>query len=737
MSITEDSFGRFSVGPCATVKGLRLIAMILACSVPILAHAAAAPGLITQSINDKDLVTLRGSTRPEMTPANDRGPVSDTLQLNHMYLLLNRSAAQESAAAELVEQLHDNASPLYHQWLTAEQVAARFGPAADDVGKVTSWLASHGFTVHAAYAANGVIDFSGPASAVLAAFHTEIHNLSVNGKHHIANASDPSIPAALAPAVQGVVSMSDFMPHPMVKPRKNYTISSQLQALVPGDLETIYNMNPLYARGISGKGQTIVVVEDTDLYTTADWYTFRKTFGLSQRYPQGTLQQLHPQPAGPYSGGAACAAPGINGDDGEAAVDVEWASAAAPSAAIILASCADTNTNFGGFIALQNLLTGRGRPPAIFSISYGSPESFPPPYNSYIFRLYQLAVLQGVTVFVSSGDAGADATDQFATAATSGLNVSGFATTPYNVAVGGTDFADAYFGTVSSYWSPTNRADFSSALSYIPEIPWNDSCAGKLVTSFLGFPQTYGPNSFCNSAEGAGFLIVAAGSGGPSSCAFGTPEMLGVVGGTCRGYPKPSFQYGIYGNPNDGVRDIPDVSLFASNGFWGHYYVFCYSDPTPGFGGAPCTGAPSTWAGAGGTSFASPIMAGIQSLINETSESYQGNPDYVYYALAQFSRYPSRSCNSSLGNQTSPQCVFYDVTLGDDDVNCLPLVRSGVTIGSFDCFFGGGTNGVLSTSTHSYQPAYVATTGYDYATGIGSVNAFNLAMSWPNSRLRH
>jgi subtilase family serine protease len=251
MSIKDDSFGRFSGGLRAMTKDLCLIAMILACSVPISAHAAAAPGLITQSINEKELVTLPGSIRPEMTPANDRGPVSDTLQLNHMYLLLNRSAAQESAAAELVEQLHDSASPLYHQWLTADQVAARFGPAADDVGKVTSWLASHGFTVHAAYAANGVIDFSGPASAVLSAFHTEIHNLSVNGRHHIANAGDLSIPAALAPAVQGVVSMSDFVPHPMVKPRKNYTISSELQALVPGDLETIYNMNPLYARGVS------------------------------------------------------------------------------------------------------------------------------------------------------------------------------------------------------------------------------------------------------------------------------------------------------------------------------------------------------------------------------------------------------------------------------------------------------------------------------------------------------
>jgi subtilase family serine protease len=732
MSITDDPMR-------VKVRVLSLLAMTFACSVPVLAQAAAAaPSLITQSINENNLVTLPGTVRTEMTPANDLGPVSDTLQLNHMYLLLNRSAAQESAAEELVEQLHDNTSPLYHQWLTADQIAAQFGPAAGDVSTVTNWLVSHGFTVHTTYAANGVIDFSGPASAIASAFHTQIHNLSVKGRHHIANASNLSIPAALAPAVQGVVSMSDFMPHPMLQPRKNYTISSTLQALVPGDLQTIYNINPLYARGVSGQGQTIVVVEDTDLFTTANWFTFRQTLGLTQRFPQATLSQVHPQPSGHYSGGAACADPGINGDDGEAAVDVEWSSAAAPSAAIVLASCADTNTNFGGFIAMQNMLTGRGRPPAIFSISYGSPESFPPPSNAYVFRLYQLAVLQGVTIFVSSGDSGADATDQFAPAATSGLNVSGFATTPYNVAVGGTDFADTFLGTVSTYWNTTNSADFSSAKSYIPEIPWNDSCAGALVTKFLGFPQTFGPNSFCNSTEGAGFLIVAAGSGGPSSCATGTPEMLGVVGGTCRGYPKPSFQRGIFGNPNDGVRDIPDVSLFASNGFWGHYYVFCYSDPTPNFGGAPCTGAPSTWAGAGGTSFAAPIMAGIQALINETSESYQGNPDYVYYALAELSRYPSSSCNSTLGNKTSPQCVFYDVTMGDDDVNCLPLVlQNGVTVGSFDCFFGGGTNGVLSTSTRSYQPAYVAGRGYDYPTGIGSVNAFNLAKSWPGSRLRY
>ncbi len=227
-------------------------------------------------------------------------------------------------------------------WLTSNEVAKRFGPSQEDVNTVTGWLESQGFTVHDVYLANGVIDFSGPASAIRKAFHTEIHNLSVNGKDHIANAIDPSIPAALAPAVRGIVSLNDFRPHPTYRPKANFNTSGGYQALVPGDLETIYNMNPLYARGISGQGQTIVVVEDTDLYTTDDWVAFRKAFGLAKKFPQGTLRQIHPHRSSNPSNGGACTDPGVNGDDSEAALDVEWATAAAPSAAIEMASCADT-----------------------------------------------------------------------------------------------------------------------------------------------------------------------------------------------------------------------------------------------------------------------------------------------------------------------------------------------------------------------------------------------------------
>jgi subtilase family serine protease len=546
--------------------------------------------------------------------------------------------------------------------------------------------------------------------------------------------SDPRVPAALAPAIAGVVSMNDFRPHPTVIPRSQYTFTykgATYYPLVPGDVATIYNMNPLYAERISGQGQTIVVVEDSDLYTADDWYSFRKTFGLVQKFPQGSFQQIHPQPSNNPNNGGPCADPGVNGDDGEAAVDAEWASAAAPAATIVLASCADTNTNFGGYIAMQNMLTGHGRPPGIFSISYGSAEpQNGATWNAYINELYETAVLQGVSVFVAAGDWGADTSDYWATAAVSGINVNGMASTPNNVAAGGTDFADTYFDQNATYWSATNGKYFNSALSYIPEIPWNDSCAGQLITRALGFATPYGALGFCNSelASEYGLLNTTAGGGGPSGCAFGAPSLStpNVVSGTCQGYPKPYYQKFVMGNPRDGVRDLPDVSLFASNGFWNHWYVICYSDPT--YGGVPCTGAPSGWAGAGGTSFSSPIMAGIQAMTNQAAGGYQGNPNYVYYSLAAFEYGSDRAaaCNSSLGNQVSSRCIFYDTTLGDNDVDCQ---------GTLNCYLPSGTYGVLSLSNSSYEPAYLATRGWDFATGLGSVNAYNLVINWPGVQL--
>jgi subtilase family serine protease len=682
------------------------------------ALADESPDLITASINDNDLVTMAGNTRPEANAANDRGLVADSFPMDHVMLLVRRPASRETALARLIDQQSNPKSRQYHRWLSASELGSKYGPSPRDLARISGWLGAHGFNVNLIYPSGVVIDFSGTAGQVREAFHSEIHELDVNGKPHFANMSDPRIPRAIAPAVIGIASLNNLMPHPTSHHRAQYTVGGGYYLTVPADLATIYSLNPLFTSGYSGAGQTIVVVENSDVYSTADWNTFRTTFGLKTAYPNGSFAQTHPAP-GPT--GAACSDPGVNGDDSEAILDAEWATAAAPSATIELASCADTST-FGGFIAHANLLT-LSPPPPIVSISYGESESIlGAGGNAYINSLYQQAAAEGVSVFVSSGDEGAASSDAGAAAATHGVAVSGLTSTPYNVSVGGTDFGDTYAGTASSYWNAANSAVYGSALSYVPEIPWNNSCGGSLLAHYLGYSATYGSAGFCNSSTGQSYLTTVSGSGGPSGCASGTASSSAVVSGSCAGYAKPSWQR-LVGNPSDGVRDIPDVSLFAANGLWGHYYVVCYSDPTAGRGGASCSGAPSSWSGFGGTSVSSPIMAGIQALANLRAGARQGNPNPVYYALAasEYGASGAPSCNSTLGKSAASSCVFYDITLGDMDVNCT---------GSNNCYLPSGTHGVLSTTNSAYQPAYGTNTGWDFATGIGSVNANNLVMAF-------
>lgn len=699
--------------------------------------SSSAAQLVKSAVVETQMVTLTGNTRPEAKAANDRGPVDGALSMEHMLLQLKRPADREAALTAHIEEMHQAGSASFHKWLTAEQLGEQYGPNSRDIEAVTAWVGGHGFKVNSVSKSGMVIDFSGTAEQVKAAFRTEIHNLYVKGEAHIANMQDPQIPAALADVVVGVASLNDFRPKPMhtkisaarvdgvtrsVVARPGAapadTVNSGYQLVVPDDLHTIYNFEPVYSRNVTGAHEEIVVVEDTNVYSTKDWTTFRDVFGLS-KYRYGSFTQVHP-------GG--CKNPGdVVGNDGEAILDAEYASAAAPNAAIVLASCADTETTFGGLLAVQSLIN-QPLPPPIISMSYGECEAgLGAAGNATFFSAYEQAAAEGVSMFVSSGDWGAAVCDAGDEAAEYGVAVNGFGSTPYNVSVGGTDFGDAYAGTVSEYWNSKNTATYGSAKSYIPEIPWNDSCASTLITNTVGYNVPYGEYGFCNSALGQEyFLAVVAGSGGPSDCAYGNTSPLAgtpAYSGTCKGYAKPNYQKGLVGNPSDGVRDLPDVSLFAANGVWGHYYAFCYSQPAANAGGAPCVGDPANWSGAGGTSFAAPIVAGIQALVNQSTGEPQGNPNYVYYALAkqEYAKYGSAACNSTLGNGTESSCTFYDVTEGDMDVDCY---------GPFNCYTPSGEIGVLSLSSKEYEKTYNSTTGWDFATGIGTLNVNNLVKNW-------
>ena len=789
------------------------------------AQTGGKPILIREPIDDSRLVTLRGNTRPEANARNDRGRVPDDFPMEHMFLQLRRAPELEQALERFMDEQQDKKSPNFRHWLTPAEQAEKYGLADADTEAIKSWLLSHGFTVGYVYPTTIVMDISGSAGKVREAFHTEIHYLDVNGEQHFANMSDPRIPEALTPAVVGVVSMHNFKPHNMATRRTNYSVGGGDYYLVPADWQTIYNVSPLYRAGIYGQGQTIVVLEDTNSYGS-DFTTFQTTFGLNKY--GGSLTTVHPDLNG------TCTNPGTNADDGEADLDVEMVAAIAPGAIVELASCTG-GTTFGGLIALQNLLNvGAGTPPAVISMSYGECEVINgATANASFNSAFQSAAAAGVSVFASAGDAGSVQCSPNTTYARYGIGVTGWGETVYNVSVGGTDFEDQYDAgkpanaglPQSTYWSSSNGSTYGSAKSYIPEVPWNDSCAGYLLYNYEGSATGYGSSGLCSSST---YRTTSAGAGGPSGCATGTSGTPDFVVSSCAGYAKPSWQSGIFGNPADGARDVPDVSLFASNGIWGHYVVVCWSDPSETASGSlPCTGAPSTWSGFGGTSIASPAMASIQALVNQKWGIRAGLPTPTYYSIAkaEYGATGNSACYS-INQQQAPRrgqessCVFYDITQGDivtdcrtnseprdcyvpsgtygaastgnvtgvtkgaggsgytsatcaiaapsnlsaynsppnpsvtnlwvggTQATCSATVSGGavstVTLGNAGtgytgdpvCTISGNGTGAtctaavaLATTTPSYQPAYGATPGWDFATGIGSVNAYNLVFN--------
>jgi Pro-kumamolisin, activation domain len=702
------------------IAGSLALALLAAPSVQAQTHPV--PSRVTAEVDDTNTVQLKGNVHPMARPESDQGAVADSQPMTRMLLTLQRSAAQETALQQLMDAQQTKGSASYHAWLTPTQFGQQFGPSEADVQAVTDWLTRQGFQVSKVAAGRTAIEFNGTAGQVRNAFHTEIHKYVMNGETHVANASEPAIPAALAPVVRGVAALNTFPRRSHLHNKGVYRWqrdTGQIQplftfgtnpvnfAMTPADFAKIYSI----PAGADGTGQTIAVIGQSNI-NVQDVVDFRNLFGLPQNFTQANNVIVN----GPD--------PGLQlatGDEGESDLDVEWAGAVAPGATVLLVTSSTTSSNptqITAGIDLSALYAVDNNVASVISESYGACEpSLGSTGNLFYSTLWEQAAAQGITVVVSTGDSGSagcdpDPSGVSPNAAVDGLAVSGIASTPFNVAVGGTDF-DATAQPVTppnQFWSATNGPTFASALMYIPETTWDDSlCA-------INFPQP------CNAVDQQG-ADLAAGSGGPSNCAI-------FSGSNCStGYAIPAYQTGFHTSQFPTVRTLPDVSLFASNGQNGVAVITCQADTNPNNASCSLSSPFADFSLVGGTSAATPPFGAIVALINQANGGgRQGNVDYgLYFLAAHDTFYTSNQCASSLPATPNAACIFNDVTKGNIGVACVKGSTSNVDGSTSWCQGSGATFGVTVANN---SVAYGAGPQYDLATGLGSVNVGNLITKW-------
>jgi subtilase family serine protease len=619
---------------------------------------------ITQPLETGERVAVSGA-HPMARAEFDRGPVAGSMRIDRAAMVFKLSSAQQSALDKLLAEQQDPKSPNYHRWLTPEQYGERFGMSEADLAKVSAWLKSQGLTVDEYSRGRTQVFFSGTAAQVARAFQTEFHQYAVEGEIRFANARGISVPAALSGVVLSFRGFDSFRPRPRAHAvRPNFTSHVTGNHFVaPADFATIYNLKALYDSGLDGTGQTIAVVGQT-VINMADITSFRSAAGL----PAANLQLV---PVDNSTGTS-------NGDVVEADLDVEWSGAVARNAAVLyvfVGASSPKNVFDSLSFAINNKLG------SVISTSYGNCEANLGTFTQTLRQDVLQANSQGQTVTAASGDAGAaDCEVASATSATHGLAVDSPGSVPEVTAIGGSEFngdgAGAVTGTApntdatgTAFWAGTSGATdtISSALSYIPEMAWNDTTASVMAGGGL-------------SATGGGVSTV---------------------------FAKPAWQSLNNITPADGQRDVPDVSLTASPN---HDPLLICSQAFFISGKSTATSCTSGFrasdgslAAVGGTSVGAPSFAGVVALINQATQSAgQGNINTILYDRTKM-----------------PASAFHDITTGDNKVPCT-TGSTNCPSGTISIGFSAGAGydlvtGLGSVNAHTLVtswPGFVATPGF-------------------------
>ena len=722
---------------------------------------AAVPDRITGAIAFGPSVRLTTGVPSHARPEFDQGAVDPSLKMEYITLLTAPSAAQRKEMTKLLADQQNPRSASYHKWLTPAEYADRFGLSQNDINKLAGWLQAQGFRlVRTARGRNWVV-FSGTAGQVETTFQIQIHNFKIKDEIHFSNTTPIAIPKALSGIVTGLRGINNFRPKSQARravPAYSFS-GGNYQFISPGDVTTIYDVATLYGSGINGTGQKLAVMGETGIFQS-DLTNFRQNFGLSAISCTTSSDIITACNTSNFKYVLVNGTPNqIYGDLPEADIDIEWSGATAPGAQVIYVTAnASTGTTWDSwYYAVDNQNT-LGE--SVITMSYTSPcelaeDQTGSGEGSFASDEAELAQanLEGITFMNSSGDTGVAECDYQQTLAELGYQVAYPASSQYVTGVGGTLIPHTEYG--SQYWSTSNGGDGGSALSYIPEEAWNDSL------EFAIFCEANPSLNFCSgNGVGGGPLLtdwdimqenvigIAAGGGGVSNCV--TVDGNFVCQG---GFPQPSWQSGLdinAINPSGGgttstpARFTPDVSLLASAN-WPGYLVCTQLSP---LGNNSTCDSPSTGItdmltqcitnqnGSycsiyGGTSVSSPIFAGMVALLNQyvVANGLQatpglGNINPTLYALAA-----DNATNGAFNPVTTANTGSYSIGAFCDPGQPVSGVTGDPWPAALQCP-SSGTN-LIGFNTYDYD----ATTKYNLAVGLGSVNISHLAAAWTGSAL--
>ena len=562
-------------------------------------HVAAAASICLLGAVTAGPARALGTSAKAGVAAVDNGLASpaDTVDIALSLNIVNKAELQAFVASTV-----DKSSANYHRFITPEQFATRYGQSEQAIAQLRSTLAAHGLNVTKVFGNRLVVMVRGSNAQVSQLFGASLHSFSANGIRYQKPVGAVTIPAdlqGLVHAVSGLSTEPHYRTHRRVLPdaiksvaplRTTAVASARPGALLakaaamptPGisgqytvnDLASLYDIKPLYAKGLTGAGKTLGIMTFAS-FNLSDVSAYWSAVGQSGSTSRVTVVNTVP--------GSTI---GTDGDD-ETTLDVEQSGGVAPGANIIVYEA--PNSDAGSIALYTQAITDNVAD--TLSISRGESEIYYGPSDLEPYdNLFLQAAAQGVPVIAASADSGAyDIGNDFPYPYYSPMLAVDYpASSPMVLAAGGTTL-------------PTTLQLMHGSVSVPAERPWAWDYLMSYISSYYGMSYYY-ENMF------------PVGGGGGVSVQYGVPSYQANLSGvqtSARGQTLYCFSAPASNPCTPGQvlaqlpggfagRNVPDVALNA--------------DPETGYSMFYQGG---WYVGGGGTSFVAPQLNGVFALISQ------------------------------------------------------------------------------------------------------------------------